>query len=544
MTPPGPADAAPEDNMKRMLLLICLASLALGARPTLADFPRLIHYQGIITDSAGVPITDPSVSVRYLLYTQEVGGAFFWAEVTQVPVVDGRVDHLLGSLTAMPDSIFTKIDSLWLELLVNGEVLSPRTLLTPAPYAMRVATVDQAKGGDVFGDIWLHSDLTVGDFMGNAGRILVYNGSLATVDIRGAESAVEGADIQLRKTNTWRSIELDAEEANVGHIRLYHERPGGGEVKTVDLAASSDGTLGSQMLLYPSSGSGHSLHLNAEYGGGGATGGPRGEGRIGVNAEPDSGAVQVHSGGKFGAYITNDYSSSSFPKVVYARYTGTATVGPVGVWGEGHPADGNGTGGIFIGGEDGIVATAKGGAATWGCIAVSAHAEGSGGNGTRYGVLANASGGETNYGVFASASGGTDNWAAWISGKGHASQMAVATTDIPVGYALAVGGKLLCEEVEVMLETDWPDYVFKEDYPLLTLEDLERKIDVAGHLPGLPSADEVETGGVALGAMQAKLLEKVEELTLHLIAMNKDLKAVRSENESLRSRLDQLESTP
>ena len=65
MTPPGPADAAPEDNMQRMLLLICLASLALDARPTLADFPRLIHYQGIITDSAGVPITDPAVSVRY-----------------------------------------------------------------------------------------------------------------------------------------------------------------------------------------------------------------------------------------------------------------------------------------------------------------------------------------------------------------------------------------------------------------------------------------------------------------------------------------------
>jgi hypothetical protein len=58
------------------------------------------------------------------------------------------------------------------------------------------------------------------------------------------------------------------------------------------------------------------------------------------------------------------------------------------------------------------------------------------------------------------------------------------------------------------------------------------------HLPGVPSAAEVREGGVSLGAMQARLLEKVEELTLYLLEQNRRLKAQESELAALRAELD------
>ena len=110
--------------------------------------------------------------------------------------------------------------------------------------------------------------------------------------------------------------------------------------------------------------------------------------------------------------------------------------------------------------------------------------------------------------------------------------------DVPAGYALAVDGKVLCEEVEVLISSDWPDYVFDADYPLMPLEELERSIRENKHLPGMPSAADVQSDGLALGSAQAKLLEKIEELTLYVIDLNKDLETVKADNARFRQRLD------
>jgi hypothetical protein len=103
--------------------------------------------------------------------------------------------------------------------------------------------------------------------------------------------------------------------------------------------------------------------------------------------------------------------------------------------------------------------------------------------------------------------------------------------------ALAVDGKVLCEEVEVQLSQDWPDFVFADDYQLMSLDELEEDIKANKHLPEMPSAEEVRAGGVALGAMQAKLLQKVEELTLYVIDLQKQLDAVKQDNNALQRRL-------
>ena len=81
---------------------------------------------------------------------------------------------------------------------------------------------------------------------------------------------------------------------------------------------------------------------------------------------------------------------------------------------------------------------------------------------------------------------------------------------------LAVNGKIRAQEIKVE-NTDWPDYVFSKSYQLPTLQETEKHIKEKGHLPGIPSAAEVKANGIELGEMNAKLLHKIEELTLHLI---------------------------
>ena len=95
---------------------------------------------------------------------------------------------------------------------------------------------------------------------------------------------------------------------------------------------------------------------------------------------------------------------------------------------------------------------------------------------------------------------------------------------------LEVNGTVKAREV-VVTQQGWPDFVFADDYVLQPLAELEAEIAELGHLPGIPSAAEVEQDGIGLGEMQAMLLRKVEELTLHMIALGK-------ENRALRERLD------
>jgi len=99
--------------------------------------------------------------------------------------------------------------------------------------------------------------------------------------------------------------------------------------------------------------------------------------------------------------------------------------------------------------------------------------------------------------------------------------MGIGTTDTK-GYKLAVNGKIRTQEIKVEA-ANWPDYVFAKDYKLLSLKETEQHIKEKGHLPGIPSAEEVKANGVDLGEMNIKLLKKIEELTLHLIEIKKEL---------------------
>jgi len=96
------------------------------------------------------------------------------------------------------------------------------------------------------------------------------------------------------------------------------------------------------------------------------------------------------------------------------------------------------------------------------------------------------------------------------------------------GYEVSVNGRIACEELLVEASEDWPDYVFSKDYSLMSLKDLHHYLEEHNHLPGIPSAADVEKSGVKVAEMQKGLLEKIEELTLYII--------------NLESRIQELES--
>lgn len=136
---------------------------------------------------------------------------------------------------------------------------------------------------------------------------------------------------------------------------------------------------------------------------------------------------------------------------------------------------------------------------------------------------------------------GLNFWRPWIQGHGMCNFVLFLADNDNVGIGtcnpqakLSVNGGILAKSVRVNTSsTYWPDYVFKPNYDLMGLKELEAFISANMHLPGVPSATEIgENNQMDLGKMNTLLLQKVEELTLYIIDLQKqidELKAVKEE---------------
>ncbi|MFC1617356.1 hypothetical protein ACFL2K_03960 [Candidatus Margulisiibacteriota bacterium] len=139
-----------------------------------------------------------------------------------------------------------------------------------------------------------------------------------------------------------------------------------------------------------------------------------------------------------------------------------------------------------------------------------------------------------------------------VAGNGDIS---IGTPTPKTGYKLTVNGGIYAEFLRVkndvavntltVMPQTWSDFVFEDDYNLMPLAEVENKIKTQKHLPGIPSEAEVKKNGVSVGEMQAKLLQKIEELTLYVIEQNKKIEAQHStlqtqaqEIKELRNRVD------
>ncbi|WP_417873991.1 hypothetical protein [Xanthomarina gelatinilytica] len=93
-------------------------------------------------------------------------------------------------------------------------------------------------------------------------------------------------------------------------------------------------------------------------------------------------------------------------------------------------------------------------------------------------------------------------------------------------YKLSVDGKIRADGIKVY--NTWADFVFEKNYDLPTLKEVEVYIEENGHLKNIPSACEVEKNGIDLGEMNKLLLQKIEELTLYVIELNKEVETLKN----------------
>lgn len=114
-------------------------------------------------------------------------------------------------------------------------------------------------------------------------------------------------------------------------------------------------------------------------------------------------------------------------------------------------------------------------------------------------------------------------------GEVAAADRAAATSG---GYRLLVKGGMITEKIKVAVagSADWADYVFEPTYKLMTLDKVESFVKENKHLPNVPSAEEMSKNGLDVMQTSAKLMEKVEELTLYIIELNKEIQALKKQN--------------
>lgn len=101
----------------------------------------------------------------------------------------------------------------------------------------------------------------------------------------------------------------------------------------------------------------------------------------------------------------------------------------------------------------------------------------------------------------------------------------------PGNYLLYVQTGIMTERIRVALKnaTDWADYVFHKDYHLMNLSEVSSYIEEHKHLPGIPSAEQVAKDGIDVAEMNAKLLGKIEELTLYVIKQQKEIEQLKTD---------------
>jgi hypothetical protein len=126
--------------MRRILLVLTLLLLSVGALAQTTPVPSLMSFQGRLAKPDGTPVPDGTYSIKFTLFTAATGGTQKWTETDTVSVRNGVFAVLLGKTAALTDAIFA--GSLWLEIKVGTDpALTPRQPLASTAYALKADTV-------------------------------------------------------------------------------------------------------------------------------------------------------------------------------------------------------------------------------------------------------------------------------------------------------------------------------------------------------------------------------------------------------------------
>ncbi len=133
------------------------------------------------------------------------------------------------------------------------------------------------------------------------------------------------------------------------------------------------------------------------------------------------------------------------------------------------------------------------------------------------------------------ANGGTFAYRTNVLFANTSGAVGIGTTN-PGTYKLAVNGAVRAKEVVV--DSNWSDFVFDDDYALPSLDTVAAQIREHKHLPGVPSAAEIQQRGLSVGESQTMIMRKVEELTLYLLQLKKENQALQARVQELEARLN------
>jgi hypothetical protein len=139
-------------------LIVACALILAGFSPVRAAVPAQVSFQGYLTDGAGVPVPDGDYSMQFYLFDAATGGSQLWnpnaGEAQTVTVAGGIYQVQLGAVQPLDSSVFDG-GVAWLEVVIDGETLSPRQPITAAAYALKAGDADTVGGqpATAFGDI-------------------------------------------------------------------------------------------------------------------------------------------------------------------------------------------------------------------------------------------------------------------------------------------------------------------------------------------------------------------------------------------------------
>ena len=470
----------------KISLLTCLFCLSLIVS-TSAQIPSTMNYQGSLKNlEDGTPIDASDVSMTFTIYDSLTDGMSLWTEdQTSIDIVDGIYSVTLGSTNPLDTLAFDV--PYYLEVTIDGETFSSRLPLTSVPYARNAAGVE---------------GLTIDD-----GQVGIGTEPAAALDVAGAIRFTSGTtpqEIQTQKPvlvggSSWKDSG-----------RLIFGSQGGWKfhfstLTPADLSVNDVVTVRDDGRLLTEGSVG--IHQSD----------PNGLLHVGDLTQDDVATLRFKNdslslkGGGGDTYPYLQIFDENGNRACYFGYGSKADKTLDFDMRDHHEL-------IFRGYDDFVMFR------DWDY-----------GNSFEIGtdpdlptfIRMKPTGGE---GLAITNDGSTVG----IFVHGTHGHVGINTTN-PT-HTLTVNGTIRTrgDVIVDMDEDNWPDYVFGKDYSLMSLDELGRYIQQHNHLPGVPTQQEVATDGAKLGEMQTTLLKKVEELTLHMIALQQ-------ENEQLKARLTVLE---
>ena len=246
---------------RRAVLALVIAAAV--QEPTHGAVPTTMTVQGRLTDGLGEPLAAQSWPFTFKIFSTQSGGIALWSENQAVATDEaGLWSAMIGAVTPLPESVFAD-SARWLEISVdpgNGLVPLPRVHLSTGPYSFHVATVDEATGGDIRGDVHLRSDLTVGE-AGDDGNLFVTDAAgTNTVQIAGATGDVysNGNVLLMDALGGTNLVEIQTSTAG-GLMRTYDENG----MQTASIGSASSGGF---LNVWRDAGGGYGAFIDGEDG--------------------------------------------------------------------------------------------------------------------------------------------------------------------------------------------------------------------------------------------------------------------------------------